>query len=353
MCADAWHHVPHLAWLWWRAALGRPQLPQSNGPCAPSSTWHAMHGAQIPPLCRRSSTIPLPPCRAARRDTTFDNIIKRQPHFPHRGVSAEGRDLISKLLAKVSHTWGVYLGSGRRWKAASVGHDAGKAGQGRARMLPVVELTVASCSQPPPIVCRTPPSVWGRRRALTRCGSTPGLLEWTGHWGGTLRPPWRVRPAGAARPSAPPAERPPASAAAAAAGQRRSRPSVLGRGLPSWAASPCAAAARERQLQILYLRRARPQRVLLGCSTKPTTAAAAAVCQPTVSTDEKTNERRTNPTRAQRVCPFFVRFTVNELLEPDCIRTKYASRTVFCVHRTVCPAVPAFIMHGSRCADVM
>jgi serine/threonine protein kinase len=42
------------------------------------------------------------PFKSARRDTTFDNIVKRQPHFPHRGVSPEGRDLISKLLIKVS-----------------------------------------------------------------------------------------------------------------------------------------------------------------------------------------------------------------------------------------------------------
>jgi serine/threonine protein kinase len=40
------------------------------------------------------------PFKSARRDTTFDNIVKRQPHFPHRGVSPEGRDLISKLLIK-------------------------------------------------------------------------------------------------------------------------------------------------------------------------------------------------------------------------------------------------------------
>lgn len=47
--------------------------------------------------------------RSARRDTTFDNIVKRELHFPSRGpvVSAEGRDLITRLLTKVGHllTW--------------------------------------------------------------------------------------------------------------------------------------------------------------------------------------------------------------------------------------------------------
>lgn len=45
----------------------------------------------------------LPP-RAARRDATFDNIVKREPSFPPRGalVSGEAKDLIRRLLVKVS-----------------------------------------------------------------------------------------------------------------------------------------------------------------------------------------------------------------------------------------------------------
>ncbi|KAI7840688.1 hypothetical protein COHA_005610 [Chlorella ohadii] len=42
------------------------------------------------------------PFKSARRDATFDNIVKRELHFPPRGpvVSAEGRDLIARLLTK-------------------------------------------------------------------------------------------------------------------------------------------------------------------------------------------------------------------------------------------------------------
>lgn len=41
------------------------------------------------------------PCRGPRRDSTFDNILKREVPFPRGGVSAEAKDLIQRLLVKV------------------------------------------------------------------------------------------------------------------------------------------------------------------------------------------------------------------------------------------------------------
>lgn len=86
---------------------------------------HTPHPLLPPAITNR------PPCRGARRDATFDNILHRELRFPRgQPVSAEALDLIARLLAKVRAPCGAaaWLWWGAR--GAGVALVGGKGGWG-------------------------------------------------------------------------------------------------------------------------------------------------------------------------------------------------------------------------------
>jgi hypothetical protein len=88
-----------------------------------------MPGGPAESCCRTA-----PYCRGLRRDETFDNIVKMEVAFPRGGprVSAECRDLITRLLVKVGQIRPLAWECVRRWVPPGDGVHAqlGEEGQG-------------------------------------------------------------------------------------------------------------------------------------------------------------------------------------------------------------------------------